>query len=100
MIGNLFESSSSASSEEKEAILFKFKVKDKVLLARKASYSEKITAFDKPSVHGSYGRKVYTVVDCKMKHNKYNYFVPMYKLNGLEGWYYERELTLANDFPA
>jgi hypothetical protein len=79
--------------------LWRFKVGDQVLLARKVSYElkkdEGYSHFEKPSVVGNFGPKVYTIKACRTKFSGDLYLVPVYELATLTGLFYESELSPA-----
>jgi hypothetical protein len=96
MLDNLAEGRIALPSVEKR--LYKFSLGDKVLLARKVSYEiTKKSHFDKATVVGNYGSKVYTIQDRMWKSNKDGMLVVMYKLSNLHGLYYQSELLPANN---
>jgi hypothetical protein len=77
--------------------LWKHEVGDKVLLSRRADYTPlgRRGAFEKPTVRGAFGPKVYTVVGRRLKNNFRLFAVPVYRLGGLDGLYYPTELKPA-----
>lgn len=77
--------------------LWRYKIGDRVLLARRVDYALKGKHyFEKPSVSGSFGPKVYTVTACRTKLNADLFICPVYALDGgLTGLFYESELTPA-----
>jgi hypothetical protein len=75
--------------------IWNFRIGDEVLLQLKADYSAPGTAkgvFSKPSVRGTYGKKVYAVAGRSWKTSSDFYIVPVYSLSGLRGLFYESEL--------
>lgn len=76
--------------------LWRYSVGDKVLLARRVDYDLRgKTYFEKPSVAGTFGPKVYTVTECRTKLNSAFFLCPVYSLSSLTGLYYESELSPA-----
>jgi hypothetical protein len=71
---------------------FRFKVGDRVLLSTSANYELKSGYFAKKSVRGNYARKVYKVTAVRLKSNRDLFMSQVYKLDGLKGYFYEREL--------
>jgi hypothetical protein len=75
---------------------FKFRVGQKVLLAKVSNYFTKKSAFAKPSVEGSFGERVFTIQECLLKTDRtkrfYNF---VYRLEGVEGLFYPSELKPA-----
>jgi hypothetical protein len=84
-------------SPEMASKIFKFAVGSKVLLATSADYSRKPKGgvFEKKSVTGSYGKKVYTVEAQYLKSNSSFFLNIVYRLVGLKGLFYENELIPA-----
>jgi hypothetical protein len=85
-----------------EPLVFRFKVGEKVLLARRSDYTVKnFSTFEKPSHVGAFGPEVYTVVGRAGKNNWKLFICPVYKLTSpstgtLSSWYYESELRVAS----
>jgi hypothetical protein len=76
--------------------LWRYAVGDRVMLARRVDYDLKDkTYFEKPSVKGAFGPKVYTVTACRVKMNSAFFLNPVYQLSQLTGLYYESELSPA-----
>lgn len=76
--------------------LWRYAVGDKVLLARRVDYDLRgRNYFEKPSVAGTYGPKVYTVTECRTKLNADLFLCPVYALSPLTGLFYESELSPA-----
>jgi hypothetical protein len=77
--------------------IFKYKKGDKVLLATYVDYSKKplLGTFEKKSVTGSFGKRVYTVVRSLLKSNSNFFLSIVYQLSGLKGYFYETELAPA-----
>jgi hypothetical protein len=92
----VFNSSVSGNfSSRMGAMLFKYPVGARVLLSREADYTGKQRgAFAKKSVTGSYGN-AYRVSRRLLKSNGKFFLSPVYGLEGLEGLFYESELTPA-----
>jgi hypothetical protein len=76
-------------------LLFKFKLGQRVLLALSADYTSSKGTFSKRSVTGAFGSKIYKIYDRFLKSNAKLFVCPVYKLSGLEGHFYESELTPA-----
>jgi hypothetical protein len=83
--------------------LWKYKVGDRVLLARRVDYQLKGKhTFEKPSVTGSFGPTVYVVTSCTTKKNWQLFLCPVYTLSrrsdgvALTGKFYEVELAPAD----
>jgi hypothetical protein len=87
---------SNFSPELRRRLGFKFRVGQKVLLAKVSNYFTKKSAFDKPSVEGSFGDRVFTIRECLLKTDRtkrfYNF---VYRLEGVEGLFYPTELIPA-----
>jgi hypothetical protein len=79
----------------RKAIGFKHEKGSKVLLSRSANYNLKTDAFLKKSAEGSYGKKVYVVEDAYLKSNAKQYYSMVYRLKGMEGFFYASELIPA-----
>jgi hypothetical protein len=75
--------------------LFRYSLGDLVVLANRANYTKKLSAFSKPSVAGSYGQKKYAITRQRMKNNGNIYLTPVYGLEGLSGLFYPSELRPA-----
>jgi hypothetical protein len=76
--------------------LWRYAVGDKVMLARRVDYDlKKKSYFEKPSVKGAFGPKVYTVTACRVKMNSAFFLNPVYELSTLTGLYYQTELSPA-----
>jgi hypothetical protein len=77
--------------------IFKYKVGDRVMLATYVDYSNKPArgAFEKKSVTGSFGKKVYSVRRQLLKSNAKFFLSKVYELEGLRGLFYETELIPA-----
>jgi hypothetical protein len=76
--------------------LWRHAVGDKVLLARRVDYAIKgRDYFEKPSVEGAYGPRVYTVKACRTKLSGDLFICPVYELVELSGLFYESEVTAA-----
>lgn len=76
--------------------LWRYAVGDKVLLARRVDYDlQDRHYFEKPSVRGAFGPKVYTVTECRTKMNSDLFITPVYGLGTLSGLFYESELSPA-----
>jgi len=84
-----------------ERLLFRFKVGDPVLFARRSDYTVKdFNHFEKPSQIGAFGPRVYTVVGRAGKNNGALFICPVYKLTSpdtglLSSWAYEDEMKPA-----
>jgi PAS domain-containing protein len=83
--------------------LWKYKVGDRVLLARRVDYDLRGRHhFEKPSVTGSFGPTVYLVTSCTTKKNWQLFICPVYTLSRrqdgvpLSGKFYEVELAPAD----
>lgn len=80
--------------------LWKYKIGDKVLVAREADYEAKGQqttkggSFFKRSVEGSWAPPVRTVTDLWLKDSKY-FLNPCYQVSGLNGKFYQSELLPA-----
>jgi hypothetical protein len=95
----LFNISSSVNfSPEMRRELFRFSAGDPVLLRKTADYGQKTSTFDKVSVRGSFGTKVYKVRQANLKANGTLFYTPVYSLAGLRGWFYDAELIPADFF--
>jgi hypothetical protein len=88
-------------SEKTANRIFKFKLNEKVILARRASVHKDVKgdAFSKSSIRGHYGAKVYRVVERALRSSRdRKTLLPVYKLNEEPGknygasWIYEAEL--------
>lgn len=81
--------------------LWRYSLGDKVLLARRVDYAIKNRSyFEKPSVSGTFGPRVYTVVACRTKLNAEYFLCPIYGISSpgtgrLSGYFYESELSPA-----
>jgi hypothetical protein len=95
-----FNSSVSGNfSSRSAALLFKYPPGTRVLLAREADYTADAGAgpqgaFAKRSVTGAYG-KIYRVSHHLLKSSGKFFLTPVYGLEGLQGLFYESELTPA-----
>jgi hypothetical protein len=88
----LFNTTSGSNyTEETKRVLFAYSPGQKVLLNKKADYTVTKRTFAKTSVEGAYGERVYVVKSQILKTNYYIH-VPVYRLEGLKGAYYESEL--------
>ena len=69
-----------------EAVTWRYKIGDKVLLSREVDFSiaHKRGHFEKSSVVGSFGDKVYTVDHRDYHLSKDNHLIPTYKLRELD----------------
>jgi len=77
-------------------LLWRYAVGDKVLLSRRVDYDIKDKGyFEKPSVVGTFGPKVYTVTACRTKLSGDLFLCPVYELSDLTGVFYESELSPA-----
>jgi hypothetical protein len=77
-----------------QAKLWKYKLGQRVLVAREADYEaegQKSNSFFKRSVDGSWAPTVRTVTDLWMKDSRYR-LTPTYAVSGLVGKFYESEL--------
>ena len=83
------------SDKMREAIGFKHRIGEKVLLSRSANYQLKSNAFTKKSVEGSYGKKVYTIEAAFLKTTAKQFYTIVYKLEGIHGIFYSSELVPA-----
>jgi hypothetical protein len=92
-LANLPENSSLAR------FVWKFKVGDAVLLARRVSDDLKKRIFDKASVVGTYSPKVYRVSGRHTKLNSGLFLCALYSLEGLPGKYYQTDLSAASFEP-
>jgi hypothetical protein len=77
--------------------LWRYRPGQKVLLARRVDYAIRDkNYFEKASVKGPYGPKVFTVTECLTKLNSDFFLTPVYRLDsGMTGLYYESELSPA-----
>jgi hypothetical protein len=68
-----------------ESVVWRYKVGDKVLLSRSADFSitGKVKKFEKPSVVGAFGDKVYTISHRDVHLSKDSHYVPVYFLKEL-----------------
>jgi hypothetical protein len=67
-----------------------------VLLAKRADYTTPSrNTFEKSSLVGAYGQKVYRIEERAGKSNSKLFIVPVYRLSGLTSWYYESEIKPA-----
>ena len=67
-----------------------------MLLARRVDYALKDRHyFEKPSVTGAFGSKIYTITACRTKLSGDYYICPVYELSTLTGLFYESELSPA-----
>jgi hypothetical protein len=88
----LFNTTSGSNyTEEARRVLFAYSPGQRVLLNKKADYTVTKRTFAKASVEGAYGERVYIVKSQILKTNYYLH-VPVYRLEGLKGAYYESEL--------
>jgi hypothetical protein len=79
--------------------LFKFRLGEEVLIARKADYrTQDKSFFEKPSVVGTFHSKVYNIESRKLKSGHGNILIPIYRLAGLLGNFYSSELLAAGNF--
>jgi hypothetical protein len=83
------------SDRMEKRLQFRFRVGDKVRLSNTANYELKSNYFAKKSVKGSYSAKVYTVTAVRLKSNRDLFLSQVYKLRGLQGYFYDRELIPA-----
>jgi hypothetical protein len=88
-MANLPENSSLAK------FVWKYKVGDAVLLARRVSEDLKKRIFDKASVVGNYAPQVYRVAGRHTKMNSGLFLCAVYSLEGLPGKYYQTDLSPA-----
>ena len=76
--------------------LRRYKVGDKVLLARRVDYDLRDRHyFEKPSVAGTFGAAVYTITACRTKLNSALFLCPVYSLSTKSNLFYESELSPA-----
>lgn len=81
--------------------LWRYSVGDRVLLARRVDYAIRgKNYFEKPSVAGTFGPRVYTITACRTKLNSEYFLCPVYGLTSdetgpLSGWYYQEEVSPA-----
>ena len=85
-------SAGSNVTRETGKALWRIEVGQKVLVDRTANYKDAKKTFDKPSVTGAFGKKVYTVSGRGWKNNADLFLCPIYRLEGLKGGFYETEL--------
>jgi hypothetical protein len=78
-------------------MVWKYDVGDRVMLARRVDYDLKGKHyFEKPSVVGSFGPDVRTIVRRVAKHSWKLFICPVYELSGLpHAYFYDSELTPA-----
>lgn len=78
-------------------LIFKYQEQDKVLLARRVNFTLKNrNSFEKESVVGAFGSKVYTISRRMAKHNADLWITPVYQLAEIPGsWWYTSELSPA-----
>jgi hypothetical protein len=90
-------SSSNTYPSPLERLIWRFEVGQKVTLARRVDYSiSKRSTFEKPSVAGVFGSKIYTITDRAAKNNWRLFICPVYALSDMPGsWYYESEIREA-----
>ena len=99
MLFNLATTTSYPPTVEK--LLFRLKIGDRVLFARRSDYTVKdFNHFEKPSQLGAFGPRVYTIVGRAGKNNGDLFICPVYKLSSpetglLSSWAYEDELKPA-----
>jgi hypothetical protein len=77
--------------------LWRYRPGQKVLLARRVDYDIRDkNYFEKASVKGPFGPKIFTVTECTAKMNSDFFITPVYRLDsGMTGLYYESELSPA-----
>jgi hypothetical protein len=95
--GSLNNIANSANYSKRVArSLWKFEIGDLVVLAKSVDYSRKKKgAFDKKSVKGSFGSRVYEITGRRLKSNGKHFLVAVYSVGGLSGLYYPGELRKA-----
>jgi hypothetical protein len=91
---------SNFSAKMRRGLGFRFSPGQKVLLSRTATYEsgegKSKGAFDKPSVEGTFGRKVYEIESAVLRTNEMFYYKMCYYLKNLEGIYYQNQLQSAS----
>jgi hypothetical protein len=73
--------------------LWRYSVGDRVLLRRELDYHIKKSAFDKPTVLGSYAPRTRLVQRLLLKSNANLFLTPVYGLSRIKEYFYEKDLV-------
>lgn len=92
--------SESRFTKRMAAQLFKYRMKQRVLLRANSRYSSLIPRFAKATTEGRYIEEVFTVVGRKLKTNSTLFSTPVYRIEGeksgeLQAWFYDTDLIPA-----